>query len=534
MQNICYNIHILQDQLFIAERKDDLKNLIKMKFQESLTSILPIAAIVMLLSVTITPLEPGTFLMFLLGVLCLIAGLAVFTMGAEMSMQTLGSKLGSTLAHSGKIWLITGISFVIGILVTVSEPDLQILAEQVSDVPNMLLILTVSVGVGIFLAIAMLRIVFHINLALLLGIFYVAAFILTIFVPRGFWAVAFDSGGVTTGPMTVPFIMAIGAGVAQISKDGQDDSFGLVALCSIGPILSVLILGICFTVEGGDYDMGELITHVKHTREGMSHYLHGFAAHARDVGIALLPTIVFAFLFQLVTHAFSPKKLIRIGVGIVYTFVGLVVFLTGANEGFCPTGLALGRSLADLGDGWILVPVCMLIGYFIVNAEPAVYVLNKQVEQITAGAISAGTMRLTLSIGVCAALGLSMLRILTGISILWILIPGYIIALGLSFFVPKFFTGIAFDSGGVASGAMMSAFVLPLAIGACSSLGADIMTQAFGCVSFVALTPIISIQICGLVYSLKAKRAISRFSTEQETFLDYSKSVHRALEEVRH
>jgi hypothetical protein len=216
-------------------------------------------------------------------------------------------------------------------------------------------------------------------------------------------------------------------------------------------------------------------------------------------------------------------------VGIVYTFVGLVVFLTGANEGFLPTGLSLGQSLAGIESGIVLVPVCMLIGYFIVNAEPAVYVLNKQVEQITAGAISASTMRLTLSIGVSAALGLSMIRILTGISILWILIPGYVIALGLSLFVPKFFTGIAFDSGGVASGAMMSAFVLPLAIGACSTLCKNIMTQAFGCVAFVALTPIISIQICGLIYSLKAKHAIRRFTAETEVFLDYSRDVEKEI-----
>ncbi len=508
-----------------------MESVIKHKFKESLTSILPIAAIVLVLSLTLTPLTPGTFLMFLLGVLCLIAGLAVFTMGAEMAMQPLGSKIGSELARSGKLWLIAGISFVIGILVTISEPDLQILAEQVTGVPNMLLILTVSVGVGIFLAIAMLRVVFHISLSLLLTIFYVAAFVLCCFIPTDFWSVAFDSGGVTTGPMTVPFIMAIGAGVAGLrSGEGEhDDSFGLVALCSIGPILAVMILGICFKPENGEYDVSGMAQTVYNTRHGMEQYLHGFATHAKDVGIALLPTVAFAGLFQLATRAFSVKKLIRLGVGIIYTFVGLVVFLTGANEGFLPTGLSLGQSLASLGNGYVLIPVCMLIGYFIVNAEPAVYVLNKQVEQITAGAISAGTMRLTLSIGVSAALGLSMVRILTGISILWILIPGYIIALGLTFFVPKFFTGIAFDSGGVASGAMMSAFVLPLAIGACTSLGSNIMTQAFGCVAFVAMTPIISIQICGLIYSLKAKRAVSRFTSENEVFLDYSRSVAEEL-----
>lgn len=481
----------------------------------------------MLLSVTVTPMDTSIFLLFLLGVLCLVAGLTVFTLGAEMAMQPLGTRIGSTLAKSKSLWLIAFISFLIGILVTISEPDLQILAEQVAGVKNMVLILTVSLGVGIFLAFAMLRIVFRISLSILLMIFYIIAFVLCIlFVHPNFWSVAFDSGGVTTGPMTVPFIMAIGAGVsgARATGSGNDDSFGLVSLCSIGPILSVLILGIAFGIEDSTYVPTALMV-VENTQEGMMCYVHGFMEHAADVAVALLPTITFALLFQLITRAFSGIQLVRIGVGIVYTFVGLVIFLTGANEGFLPVGTRLGEMLADFEGGALLIPICMLIGYFIVNAEPAVYVLNKQVEQITAGAISASTMRLALSIGVSAALGLSMLRILTGISILWILIPGYVIALGLSFFVPKFFTGIAFDSGGVASGAMMSAFVLPLAIGACSTLGENIMTQAFGCVAFVALTPIISIQVCGLIYSLKAKHAIRRFTSEVETFLDYTPAL---------
>ena len=505
------------------ERICELRTILKEKFSESLHSILPIAVIVMLFSFTLTPMTPGTLLMFLIGVFCLVVGLSVFTLGAEMSMQPLGAKLGGTLAQSGKIWMIALVSFVIGILITVAEPDLQILAEQVSDVPNMLLIMTVSVGVGLFLVIAMLRIVFKVSLSLLLMAFYILAFVLCLFIPSDFWSIAFDSGGVTTGPMTVPFIMAIGAGVSSISssEDEHGDSFGLVALCSIGPILAVLILGICFRLEGGEYQMvppAEIGT----TREGLALYLHGFRDHLGDISVALIPMILFASLFQLFTRAFTWRQMIRIGVGLIYTFVGLVIFLTGANEGFLPTGLSLGRSLADIGNGYILIPASMLIGYFIVNAEPAVYVLNKQVEQVTAGAISAGTMRLTLSIGVSAALGLAMVRILTGISILWILIPGYVITLTLTFFVPKFITGIAFDSGGVASGTMMSAFVLPLAIGACSTVGGNIMTQAFGCVSFVALTPIISIQICGLVYKLKAKRAVSRLISEQEVFIEYT------------
>ena len=499
-----------------------MNSVVKSKLIESLQSIWPIAAIVAILAVSITPMETSTFLLFLIGVFCLIVGLAVFTIGAEMAMQPLGSKIGASLASSNKVWLIALISLIIGIMVTVSEPDLQILAEQISDIPNMLLILTVSVGVGIFLVFAMLRMVFHISLNILLIVFYVAVFVLCFFVPKNFLAMAFDSGGVTTGPMTVPFIMAIGAGVssARMDKDGRDDSFGLVALCSVGPIIAVMVLGIAYTANGSVDPI--VLAQVTDTRESIVHYGHGLLEEAKNVGIALLPIAVFALLFQLITRAFSGLQMIRVLVGILYTFVGLAIFLTGANEGFLPTGVALGESLASIGNGIIILPISMIIGYFIVNAEPAVYVLNKQVEQITAGAISSKTMRLTLSIGVSAALGLAMVRILTGISILWILIPGYVIVLGLSFFVPKFFTGIAFDSGGVASGTMMSAFVLPFAQGACRELGGNIMTQAFGCVAFVALTPIVSIQICGLVYKLKSRRAVKRLSSEQEYFLDYS------------
>ena len=498
------------------------------KLKESATSILPIGAIVLLLSLTIAPMPTGTFLLFAFGVVFLIFGMAVFTMGAEMSMQPLGTKIGATIASTGKIWLIALLSFIIGVAVTVSEPDLQILASQISDVPNWLLIMTVSVGVGVFLVIALLHIVFSIPLTLLLTGFYAIAFILCLFVPDTLHAIAFDSGGVTTGPMTVPFLMALGAGVSSArSKQGRDDSFSIISLCSIGPILSVLILGIFVEIGGGEYVM-ESTTPILNTREGVLQYIGGLGDYALEVFKALLPIIVFTVLFQLITHAFGKKQLIRIAVGIFYTLFGLTVFLAGANIGFIPVGYTLGADLAGVGSGLILIPVSMLLGFFIVKAEPSVYVLNKQVEHMTAGAISGRTLGLGLSLGVASALGLSVLRILTGISIMYILIPGYAIAILLSFFVPKIFVGIAFDSGGVASGTMMSAFVLPLAIGACSTLGANVMTQAFGCVAFVALTPIISLEICGWLYLRKQKSTAKRFIAEQETFIEYDLSYAEA------
>ena len=448
------------------------------------------------------------------------------------------------MAKSGKLWLIAFISFVIGIAITVSEPDLQILAKQIysDSAARLTLILTVSVGVGVFLAIAVLRIIFGINLNIILAVFYIVALVISFFLPPAFQPIAFDSGGVTTGPMTVPFIMSLGAGVssARRNKEGGADSFGLTALCSIGPIIAVLVLGILSANADIKYPLDDFLknlanSEISGTRDGIVMYLEGIAHYAAEVAIALLPIVVFTVLFQLISRAFSKRQIIRVAIGIVYTFIGLAVFLAGANVGFVPTGFTIGASLANiaatasgihLGAALLLVSVAMVLGFFIVKVEPAVYVLNHLVEEMSAGAISAKITGIGLSIGVSSALGLAAIRILTGINIMWILIPGYVIALVLCFFVPKMFVGIAFDSGGVASGTMMSAFVLPLCIGACSvfnptDAASAIMTDAFGCVAFVAMAPIITIQIIGLIYSVRSAKRKQSFVSRSETFVEY-------------
>ncbi|MBR5139414.1 MAG: DUF1538 domain-containing protein [Clostridia bacterium] len=504
-------------------------NLIKKKLAESFDSIFPIALIVVILSLTITPMDPGNMVLFLMGTVCLVFGMSIFTMGAEMSMLQLGAKIGTEVAGSRKLWLIALVSLIIGILITVSEPDLQILASQVPSIkPSFLLIITVSVGVGIFLVIALFRILFGASLQIILLVFYIVAFILSIFLPEGFRPLAFDSGGVTTGPMTVPFIMSLGAGVSasRINKDESADAFGITALCSIGPIISVMVLGVIMKIENIAYEYTEPSL-LPDTRDGLVRYSNEFIHYAEEVAVALLPIVVFTVIFQLVSKAFTKNQLIRIGIGIVYTFIGLAIFLTGANAGFMPMGNAIGKYLAGINGGVWLIPVGILLGYFIVKAEPAVYVLNHQVEEMSAGAVSGKTTGFGLSIGVAAAIGFSALRIVTGISIMYILVPGYIIAFVLTFFVPKIFVGIAFDSGGVASGTMMSAFVLPLCIGACYALEGDVMTDAFGCVAFVAMAPIIAIQFCGLVYSIKSKRRKRSFVSRAETFVEYPRHKPR-------
>ncbi len=487
----------------------------KEKLTETLKAVLPILAIVLLLCFTITPIPPSILMTFLIGAILLIIGMLFFNVGVEISMTPIGERVGSVMTRSKNVFIIILISFIMGFIITISEPDLQVLAQQVPSIPNLVLILAVALGVGIFLVIALLRMLLGIPLSYLLVFFYGIIFILTFFVPRDFLSVAFDSGGVTTGPMTVPFIMSFGIGVSAIRNDkhAEDDSFGLVSLCSIGPILSVLILGMIFNPESTE-QVSESIPIIDNTVDLWKSFAVEFPTYIKEMAVSILPIVVFFGIFQLISRDVNKHTLIRICIGLAYTYVGLVLFLTGVNVGFMPAGNYLGQTLATLPYAWILVPIGMIIGYFIVRAEPAVFVLTKQVEEMTSGAISAKAMGTSLSLGVAASVGLAMIRVLTGINILWFLIPGYAIALILTFFVPKLFTAIAFDSGGVASGPMTATFLLPLAMGACEALGGNIITDAFGIVSMVAMTPLIAIQIMGLIFKIKEHKLHKEVANE--------------------
>lgn len=463
--------------------------------------------IVLLLCFSVAPVSPGILMAFLVGAVLLTAGMVLFSLGVDMSMTLMGERVGVCMAKSKRLFVVVALGFILGFVITVSEPDLQVLAGQVPSIPNIVLIGAVAAGVGFFLVIALLRMFFSMALPPLLVFFYGLVFILSVFVPRDFLSVAFDSGGVTTGPMTVPFIMAMGVGISSVRSDkhAADDSFGLVALCSVGPILAVLLLGMIYQTENISY-VPDALPEIRDSVELWAYFRGGIPEYLKEMAVSLLPIVLFFGLFQVIFHMVTTKSLIRIGIGLIYTYAGLVLFLTGVNVGFMPAGNYLGQVIASLPYRWIIVPIGMLIGYFIVLAEPAVFVLTKQVEEITDGAISAHSMGLSLSIGVSLSLGLAMIRVLTGISIFWFILPGYFIALALSFFVPKIFTAIAFDSGGVASGPMTATFLLPFAMGACSAVGGNIITDAFGVVAMVAMTPLITIQVQGLVYKLKAVR----------------------------
>ena len=483
------------------------------KMSEALAAVIPVIVIVLLLSFTVAPVSPSVLLSFLLGSVFVMVGMMLFTLGAEVSMTPMGEKVGAKMTKTKKVWLIVILSFVLGLIITISEPDLQVLAELVPSVPNMTLILAVAIGVGLFLVIAILRMLLGIALPHLLVGLYIIVFVLSFFVPGDFRAIAFDSGGVTTGPMTVPFIMALGIGISAIRNDrhAADDSFGLVALCSVGPILAVLILGLIYNPGESTAELVEQIQ-IADTVELWTIFGRELPAYLEEIAISLLPIVAFFGLFQIFSLHLSGKNLGKILIGLVYTYAGLVLFLAGANVGFMPAGTYLGQVIAGENYRYLLIPIGAIIGFFIVKAEPAVYVLNHQVEEITDGAIPAKTMGICLSLGVAASVAMAMTRVLTGISIMWFLIPGYVIALSLSFFVPKIFTAIAFDSGGVASGPMTATFLLPLAQGACVAVGGNLATDAFGVVAMVAMTPLITIQILGVVTMIKnRKRSAEQF-----------------------
>ena len=473
------------------------------KIEEALISALPITAIVYLMA--LLPffdfdMSAAELITFTVGAVMLILGIGMFNLGADLAMTPMGTHVGAGLSRQKRLALLLSVCFVLGMLITIAEPDLQVLANQVKAVMNgTVLVYTVGLGVGAFLVIAVLKIVFRRSLSQILMLFYMLLFALALTLlasgNESLLPVAFDSGGVTTGPITVPFIMALGVGISNVLGDrrSKENSFGLVALCSVGPILAVLVLGI-FSSNELRYDVPDYAV----SSDILGSFLHTAIHTCKEVGIALGMIVAFFLICQFIFLKLPMKRLARIAVGVVFTYVGLVIFLTGVNVGFMPIGYKMGQALAQ-GSEVFLIGFGLVVGILVVLAEPAIHVLNAQVEDVTGGLVSKKSMMVGLCIGVGAAITLSMVRMIFDFSLVYYIVPGYFISLALSLFVPPVYTAIAFDSGGVASGPMTSGFILPFAIGVCVSIqGSDaVLRDAFGVVALVAMAPLITIQLLG-------------------------------------
>ena len=485
------------------------------KLKESLVSVMPVSVIVLILALTPwVDISASELVSFVIAAILLVLGIGLFNLGADMAMTPMGQYIGQGLTASKRLGILLSVGFVMGVLITVAEPDLSVLAEQVNTVMNgTMLIATVGFGVGLLLFLGVLKILFHIDLTGLLLYLYMALFcVAALLIDSGkgsLLALSFDSGGVTTGPITVPFIMALGVGIALTvgGRGASENSFGLIALCSVGPILAVLFLSLF--AKG---DLSYAVPAYSFESFFSDNTFSVLGAKAFDVGNSLMLVVVFFFIIQFIALKLPKAKLLQIIFGILYTFVGLAIFLFAVEMAFMPLGYKIGVQMSA-HNPLIIILFAFILGNVVVMAEPAVHVLNAQVQEITNGEVTKTQMMLALSMGVGVSIGLSVLRAHFGFSLLYYLIPGYLISLGLSFFVPRLYTAIAFDSGGVASGPLTSSFILPLVIGACVTMQGEsaVLDFAFGVVAMVAMTPLITIQSLGFksVMSVKRRSAIA-------------------------
>lgn len=494
------------------------------KFKETVTSVLPVMLIVLLLGITAAPLGITQLVKFFIGGLLLILGLTIFLLGVDIGIQPFGEQAGAGLVSRRNLLLLLSVSFVIGFLVTVAEPDIQVFGDQIhsvfSNVNKIALVYIIAAGVGLFIMFGLLRTILHWPLKITLLFLYCTIFILAYFTPENFIGVAFDSGGATTGPMTVPFILALGVGVSSVRSGGSDkesESFGLTGVASVGPIVAVLVYGIVLSATGS-MGSGEQAAVGECEGSGLGIFFTLIPLVLKEAACSILPLVFLFIVFQIFLLHLPPKKLARIIVGLVYSFLGLSIFLIGVNGGFMETGTFLGNFLGkkacDFGGFYsvLLIVTGVVLGAVVVCAEPAVWVLTEQVEDISGGTIKRKLMLTFLSAGAAVAIGLTMWRALQGFSLMKIIVPGYVIALVLMIFCPKLFTAIAFDSGGVASGPITSTFVLSFTVGASRAIGAG--SDVFGVIALVAMTPLIAIQVLGIIFASKKKK--NKIITKEE------------------
>lgn len=481
------------------------------KFKEVSFSVLPITLLVLIMHWFLVPLDSDVLARFLIGAVLVILGLGIFLFGAELGIVPIGTLMGKSVARTNKVSVVAVLGVVLGFLITFAEPDLQILANEVNAASGgalsaTLIVTVVSMGVGIMVAIGLLRILFSKPLNKTFAITYLGILVLGVFVSEEFLAIAVDASGATTGAMTTPFILALGYGVSQLKggKHAEEDSFGMVGLASAGPIFMVMIISLLKGLGGIEGD----VVVAPEARGILLPFLQILPTMFKESFISLLPLTILFVGFNFWKFKLTKIRRHKIFKGLLYTFVGLSIFMTGVQAGFMDAGRILGEGVALMPNRYLLLIIGFLLGMVVVLAEPAVYVLTEQVEEVTSGHIKKKSILITLSIGIAFAVMLSMLRIMSVNLKLWhFLLPGFLLASFLSFKVPSIFVGIAYDSGGVASGPMTATFVLAFAQGAASAIPtANVMTDGFGVIAMIAMMPIIAIQILGVMYGLKTKR----------------------------
>lgn len=482
------------------------------KLKEVLFSVIPVVIIVLILNFTIVPLESTLFIKFIIGAVFITLGLTLFLLGVESGVTIIGNKMGEAITKTNKLWIVLIAGLILGFFVSIAEPDLHIVAEQVDlvssgSISKWNIVLVVSIGIAIMLAVGMGRILYSFPLFKLLTILYGIILILSILSSKAFLAISFDSSGATTGALTVPFIMALAVGVSRMKRDSkasEKDSFGLIGVVSTGAIIAVMVMSI---FSGSNEITGTLGENI--SSDSIIQILwYEFRVIGIEIIVALLPIIFLFLIFQKISFKINFRELRKIGFGLLFTYVGLVVFLVGVNTGFMKVGNEVGYKIATMDNKGFVIIVGFLLGIVTIMAEPAVYVLTNQIEDVTSGYVKRKVVLFTLAIGVGFAIAFSVIRILIPDLQLWqFLLPGYMISIALTYISPKLFVGIAFDSGGVASGPMTATFILAYTQGVAKATpGVNVMVDGFGVIAMVAMAPLISLQILGVIFRLKSRK----------------------------
>lgn len=488
-------------------------SLLQEKFKEVAQTLLPVFILVLLLCFTIVDVESDIIIRFVIGSIMLLLGLTIFLWGVDLSMNPIGELMSEEIATSRKISKIAILSFILGFLITVAEPDLLVLGDQIEQASggtmnSSFIVYMVSIGVGFMISLGVFRLLRDKpSFSMFMTITYAAILVLALFVAEEFLAISFDASGATTGALTTPFILAISLGLSKVKggKNSEENSFGLVGVMSSGPILAIMLISILSGQKNIQGDVGQFVP-----TKGIIEPILDILPHVLlESLVALLPIVALFFIYNFVKFKRDKEQLGGIIKGLVFTLIGLTLFLTGVNSGFMDMGRILGMELAGMAP-WILVGVAFVIGLIVVLVEPAVHVLGEQIEEVTSGHIPVKLIRMTLSLGVGTAIALSMVRILVPEVKLWyFLLPGFAIAILLSFRVDPIFVGIAYDAGGVASGPMTATFVLAFAQGAADMTPtANVLIDGFGVIAMVAMAPVVSIMILGTAFKHKEARTL--------------------------
>ncbi len=486
--------------------------------KETFLSSLPLVAVIAICLIVSPLSDPSGYLKMAIGYVSVVVGQAFFLVGLDSSIIPIGHMVGSAFSKYKNIVFILVFGFVFGLLATVAEPAISVLAGQIHDIlPDVnrtLFIWITSTGIGIGVAIALVRIIKNINIKLVFGVLYILTFALVIFAPEEFIALAFDGSGATTGDVSVPFILALGIGIsATFSKNKtNDDSLGIIGISSVGPIVAVLIYGIILKAANG----GVIPPANEYVTDGVKTIGQIISGNLLDVALAVLPIVAISIPFQIFIFKLPIKEFLKMLFGVVPVYIGLLIFLSGIDFGFAFVGQYIGTIFFDAARPswfyWLLLPLGFILGAAITVSEPAVTVLGNQIETITNGHIKKMTITLTLALGIGVASLLSILKIITQINILWFLVPLYAIALIMMKWTPTLFVGLAYDSGGVTGGALTSAFLTPLTLGIAQSVAditgseMSILTNGFGIISFISVTPLVAIQALGIIYNIRTKR----------------------------